>query len=771
MKKYVMLLVFLFTLLVPAYAFAEINIDVDYGLAGAGKQDKPIAVTITIQNDEREFDGELITTFDNSYLLQSGKVMPLKLAPNEKVTKKLYVNYFPYEVVNNSSEKFVYLYSGSFEKGKEVNDYRVTHHEPLLASYDSFVIGVFDDAKLANALQQLRAIQQNGLVEISQHEMTLFEQIQQKTDVGHFNSIVLTQELNILTATQQQALLQWVQGGGQLVVDSSVAETEFETYEAFEATSGTTQLNAKQLQQFTVQDTFENGITVKNGQVMNGAQSLEVENYVLAAKKAIGSGALIQLAFSLTDANLLQNDGAAYMMAKLLNFDTAYYTMTPESELSNNIVPVNSLFASFEFSLWKIVLVFALYILLLGPVLYYFLKKKDKREYAWWIIPSLALIVSIALFLIGAKDRIAQPQIQQMAVVKINEYGSQQYFAQSLLSNRGGDYQFELTEDMTATSYNRQATQLRDFKDGRWSYIRDQDGQNTLTLKNVPYWDVESIVGQGSLDVGKLDVSLANENGTVTGTIENHLSFDLTDVQIWTGLELIPIGDLKQGETKELQETLGASLFIPTILPNDQMYYQTPTPATIEENRKSRLLAFAHSLVMNEQSPVLIGYSDTNDVGAKFTNKAKIQSTVLVVQPFTASMNFSDEVTVNGDLFQIKYSTDLYGGMKDQFISGQMYYYLDPADYDVTYQLPQSITMQDITWQSLRYQLNGGVISPQIYNVKTMQYEAITSEFSTSDIADYYKNGQIRFKWRVSEAVYSEDVKLPSIELKGAMKR
>lgn len=141
MKKYAMLLIFLFTMFVPVmYGAAEINIDVDYGFEGKGKQDTPIAVNITIQNDERIFDGELVTTYANNYLLQSGEVIPLQLSPNEVVTKKVYINYFPNEIFDNSRGKFVYLYDDSFEKGDEAKKYRVTHNKPELTSYDAFMI-------------------------------------------------------------------------------------------------------------------------------------------------------------------------------------------------------------------------------------------------------------------------------------------------------------------------------------------------------------------------------------------------------------------------------------------------------------------------------------------------------------------------------------------------------------------------------------------------------------------------------------------------------
>lgn len=751
------------------YASAEMNVQVEYGFDGFGKQDKPIAVTITIKNDDRNFEGELVTTYTNNYLLQNNEVIPLKLGPNEVVTKRLYLETFPYEVLNQSSKQFIHVYNDSLEKGKEAENYEVEHIEPELASFDTFMNGVFGEKQLADSLQQLRAIYPNQGMDISHHSLDTLELVQHKTDLSMFNSILLTEPLADLNEQQQRVLFSWVQDGGQLVLNQQLTGTLFENSEALQYRSGTTTLEAQQLQQFVGQGNFTKPVTVQNGVPIKGAQSYIVNEKLVAAKQMIGSGALIQTAFSLTDPTLVQEDGYAYLMTKLVDFDMPFYTTTAEGDLSSNIVPANALFGSFEFSLWKIILIFSLYILILGPILYYFLKKKDKREYAWGIIPVIAIIVSIGLFLIGAKDRIMQPQIQQMAVVKIGDNYAEQYFAQSLLSNRSGDYQFELSEQMTIASYKNQFTQLRNLQDSRWSYITEQDNKKILKLKNVPYWDVESFVGHGPIDIGQLTIQLANENGHVTGTIENNLNVDVTAVQIWTGTSFLDVGDLKQGETKQVNAKLENTLLSPSILTPDKMYYDSPTPETIDDNRKGRLLAFANTLISAEQTPVVIAHAKMSEIGAKFVGKATTESMVLIVQPFTATMNFTEEVTVSDSAFQLSYSTDMFGGINNQYISGQEPIYLDPADYEVIYQLPQFMLMYDIKWYSLHYQQNGGALRAQIYNRKTEQYEPIDEDFSTQQIDNYLENGRIQFKWRISEAIYDNNMKLPTIELKGAM--
>ena len=77
------------------------------------------------------------------------------------------------------------------------------------------------------------------------------------------------------------------------------------------------------------------------------------------------------------------------------------------------------MFPSFKVSAPLIFGIIIFYIILIIPVLYFILKRKDKREYAWWIIPVVALLTSIAIFGYGAKDRIGRAQIQQSAVLNV----------------------------------------------------------------------------------------------------------------------------------------------------------------------------------------------------------------------------------------------------------------------------------------------------------------------------------------------------------------
>ncbi|MBR6396100.1 MAG: hypothetical protein IKS09_03945, partial [Lachnospiraceae bacterium] len=60
-------------------------------------------------------------------------------------------------------------------------------------------------------------------------------------------------------------------------------------------------------------------------------------------------------------------------------------------------------------ALYMIVLL--VYVLLIGPVLYLILKKADKRQYTWAIVPGEALVFALIIYLLGGTTRATEPKM------------------------------------------------------------------------------------------------------------------------------------------------------------------------------------------------------------------------------------------------------------------------------------------------------------------------------------------------------------------------
>ena len=131
-------------------------------------------------------------------------------------------------------------------------------------------------------------------------------------------------------------------------------------------------------------------------------------------------------------------------MPAVIHSAQCYYShQSPLEAMVYSVGETNELFPSFKVSAPLLFGIIILYIILIIPVLYIVLKRKDKREYTWWLIPIIALLTSVAIFGYGAKDRIGRAQIQHTAILNVEPGGGMTgYFTESILSNKSGDFSF-----------------------------------------------------------------------------------------------------------------------------------------------------------------------------------------------------------------------------------------------------------------------------------------------------------------------------------------
>lgn len=757
--------------LIPAInVAAEVSITAEYGLQGQGKFDRPIAVTLTIQNDETPFEGELVTTYPTNYMLQAAQVIPLKLAPHEKITNQFYIGSYPYNLYSDNKQQYVQLYEGSVENGKKVEHFQFENRKPTLFEYETHVVGIFSNSqatKVTQALQKLRTIEKGRLLEVQSYPLMPADLDADIRSIEFLNTIVLTDPLKTIEQNQFDILIEWMKQGGQLVIKEDVAFSPLASYAALQATGGTSEISPAQLMDFTGEGKFTEPMSIRTSELMPNAQAIEVDGQLIAAKQKVGSGMLIQTAFSFTDSTLIEMDGYANLFAQLIDFrNKEIYKATVDVEMVDSVVPVNELFPAFQFATWVIISVFVLYILLISPVIYFLLKRKDKREHAWWIIPTISIVVSILFFLVGARDRLGQPQMQQSAVIKIGNEIDHQYFTQSLLTNKRGDYTFDLADGMEVTAYSNQNPNRIDLQKGQWSFT----AENEFVMKNVAYWDVETIVGKGPIEVGQFKLNLTNDNGNLTGTIKNELQMDVTDVQLWTGTNFISLGNLKRGQVETIEEKIPSTLLLPiTPLIRD---YTTPTPKTIDKVWQDRLNALAYSTLSTEDAPAIIARANHVGLGARLTQKAKVTSNVLIVQPIhDVETNLSGEMTLTNEAFNMAYAETLYGGVKEQFNSSMRDVYLAPGTYDVSYRLALPIQNMEMDWSSLHYKTEHEMMNAALYNVETERFEPAGANFSTENVQSYLKDGEITVQWELSEGADLERQNFPEITLKGEQQK
>lgn len=206
------------------------------------------------------------------------------------------------------------------------------------------------------------------------------------------------------------------------------------------------------------------------------------------------------------------------------------------------------------------VIVLIIYIFIAGPIVYIILKKKDKQNYTWGIVPALAVIFTMVVYGIGNGTRVEKPYIGYLNIIEAEEDGSaieSTLFSVTAPNNKPYEISFP-------SQYNVAAIAERYSYGGVYSPIKEQDfsqyntsisykEETIVKIKNfaaftpVYFTSEDKIVLPGSYSYQINDI-----DDTVSGTFTNNMEYDLSHTAIMCNGILIDTGDIDKGEQVNL---------------------------------------------------------------------------------------------------------------------------------------------------------------------------------------------------------------------------
>lgn len=602
-------------------------------------------------------------------------------------------------------------------------------------------------------------------------------------------NVIVVDEVAIadLTQKQQESLLKWVQDGGTLLLGAAdqidATAGILKEYLPLSLSQEMTSISAEALTKLSGGGIFTQPISVYSS--TSSERSLPVlteNNTVLAAKKKIGSGEIIQTAFSLGDQPLASMDGYAALIAKMIDIQNISQQgmmrqgQSSLDQISYELRNINELFPSFEVSVSYMLIVIILYILIIGPLLYVVLKKMDKREHAWWIIPSISIVLSIVLFIVGAKDRIVQPQVQQSAFYKVNEDSSVNgYYVESILTNRSGDFVVNADQNTTAIAlrnYNNFTGTMGALHES--SYIKENANGSTLTLRDLSYWSVQSFGGKTSAqNMGKMDIDITLKNEKLTGTVKNNFPFTLKDVTLISGVKEVKLGDIEANGTLQVNKELKTTVLQKPSIFNNYNYSYPSKKDEVDPMRIERMKSLALPLVENDNQPILTAWTDQALVGVELETSANMSPITTLVQPFKGKVELSGPFTMKRNNFTYTLVPLSASGHYEK-IDELNNWYLSDGLYEVTMAMPDQFMDAVQSLNELTVS-NKDVARMQIaiWNNETNVYEPLvdTKQVFTDKISKYFnQDGELRMEIKYGPDPSGEQTKLPDIELKGVAK-
>ncbi|NGZ76001.1 hypothetical protein [Saccharibacillus alkalitolerans] len=505
----------------------------------------------------------------------------------------------------------------------------------------------------------------------------------------------------------------------------------------------------------------------------------------LIASMPVQAGRVWYSAYDLSLAPLSSWAGSADLWGKLLTSDLSAATavgggVAVPSFSSNyyNLSYALDYFPSLHMpKLSVLVWLLLIYVVIAAPILYLILRKFDKREWAWVLIPLIAIVSSAAIYMTGSSDKTNELAHTLSYVTLDGEGEGLRRSATALFVPNSGNYKVDFPagtqvsmmsgDNWMGGSGGQVSGQLNNF-------VREQPDGTQLRLGGMSYWSVAKFTVEEpeGLETGKLDAELKiDEQGEISGRVVNDTNARLTDAALVAGGKLYKLGQLEPGGEATIGKgmtltsgyyDIGSFLFSTPMSGNDPYVRQRSMTQNIPGSgvlngvgmQNAFLMAFAED---SGDKLTAGGKSVTNDRLSMYT------------QPVTVELIREGEVNipygyVGGSVIHTNTTQVGDDGMGRVSAS--------PGTMTIGYSLPD---LEGVNYEQLDVRLPDGRVQTatlEIWNEAEKKWQPI--DWKTGAVSENYKQaddyvtsgGQVQIRVRVNEWT---TMALPEIKLKGAV--
>ncbi len=206
------------------------------------------------------------------------------------------------------------------------------------------------------------------------------------------------------------------------------------------------------------------------------------------------------------------------------------------------------------------------YILLIGPINYLVLRKRNQLQLAWITIPVITIIFSAASFTLGYILHGTDIFINKISVLQISPEGRAHFDSfVGIFSPAQTAYQIEVKGGgllSPLNPYNEPWSSVSPSIDskpaGRVMTLVQGDPALVKGL-SVNQWSMQSFMSEGEIpDFGAITGDLQLDQDKITGSVTNSTSHSFQDLSLILGNKFVQIGPLAPGEKADVSLELAA---------------------------------------------------------------------------------------------------------------------------------------------------------------------------------------------------------------------
>lgn len=784
MKKIIILVLFFLSFFlyqeeVLAEEDSNLSITFETGMDGKVKMYKgfPIKVTV-VHKGEESFSGDLVLRFAASENSVGAKVIPIHIEPGQT---RIYTTSFAgtgdFVFYGPNNEQSIFLYEGDWQKGKEVDYSGKDNLQYSFIDQQVRTVGVLSENP--DRLAGMKGLMAN--LQFLNLNQDSFPKDAEGLDMLDY-IIIDEYPISSLGEAEQKAIINWIENGGSLIAGGTPdAKNAYgNLYDSLPVKiSSETVLPVAVVTANANQNIRFSDLLVFTGEFEWDLVQVAHENVPLIASTQLGKGHIIQTSFSIGDAPVTATEGYnEWFINKVLTLFTTPnqgFNQGYGNPLYWDFGEINEIFSDTLISTGELVLILVIYLIIIIPLLYFILKRMDKREHAWWLIPTISITVSLIIFVIGAKDRLFNPLMNQIGIYVAEEQSLNGMMTVSIQSNTSGSYQL-VTDQNEYKPVPISRDYYTEVQNNQMAYFEEEQDQLNITFPNVEYWSVRSVSGKVSKQIsGGFEEQLKLEDQSLTGTITNNFPYEFENLFIWTGMNQYDLGPIQQGETVDVNIQLTAGWLSSPVSSGYYPYSLNDLDAAVKESLQSTLANGTYQML---NDPVIAGFTKDKIVDVDMENRnAKINRTSLIAQPFAPEVHFQGEFSLFNNDFSIEMviveGTPYGAGLPevDPYFNKEIM--LDPGVYQFIYQMPVGIKDKDVILESLNLHMNYVANDTfTIFNSKTGDFELLNElgdsiEF-TDNASDYLnKDNTIIIQVEKTDMQYPF-VSIPELSMKGS---
>lgn len=756
----------------------NINLKASYGVDGRYKINSKTPINLVITNNGVEFQGkiqiETLVPDTNKYDLNTESI---NIAKN--TTKSLWYNI---NIVNKFKVRLI------TDNNEVIHEETINVNKGRLNDGDILVGVLTDDFNGLNYISNINVNMNNnpdmgnkklipvsiseGVIEKNSKSLDVIDMI----IINNYDTLKLTED-NITN------LNQWISNGGILVVgtgenykkviggiNNKIINGTFSESISRDMSIGESNVNVLAVK-MNIEDSmslfednnFISKVIKKNGQVI-------VFPWDLAAEKISKS----------SENNLVWGEITSDFNNKIDNSREGFWNL---NSLLSTVKDIG--LPSFQL----MIILFIIYILIIGVLIYIVLKRLNKRDYVWLLIPIISIGFTVLIYFIGSNSRVQDIIANKVNIVSVDLDGQTKIESYlGVLTAKSRKIVIEEPEDINLNLieydnyYNRYNNNYPSNENATMRLNMIKEGDKTYyNFGEVSSFSPEVFqVSNFNTTFEPLEQELKFYSGKLRGYITNNLGCDIKKLVVMTPYKIWDLGSLPSGEKISVEDsdkfTSALNMWEITNKIRDDNYNNGNKNKDSKkyELRTCELLDYLYNSSMydnNKNTSKLIAVTEKEvEYDLKVNGKAPLnKNDTIFINDINISYKSEDGTIEYPYGYFVPYimeqsNVDGHYDPNERTISGNL-------ELILSYQLQE----EDVVIEGINFQKNYSQGSSKmkgeykIYNYKIKDYEVLNfdDELSLTNIEDYILDGNIKIKIHGNN---EEWTRIPDISVKGKVK-